>query len=103
MHELTYTDLINEEVKKPLIEYKYSGKDDSILYEKVVSPLCQFIVDKWLPESLAPNTITIFGFFFNLFPFVLLLATEEEGVPANRFLCIFQGIAFLVYNVETDD
>lgn len=97
MQELTYTDLINDEVKQTLLEYKYNGKDDSILYEKVISPLCQFIVDKWLPESLAPNTITIIGFIINLIPFVFLLCYSEPGEPTNAFLCIFQGIGIILY------
>ena len=99
MHELTYDDLVNDEVKKAIIEHKYNGKDDSILYQKVISPLCQLIVDKWLPTTLAPNAITVFGFFVNLFPFVLLLITDVEGTVANPYLCVLQGIAILVYSV----
>lgn len=99
MHELTYADLINEDVKKPISEYKYNGKDDSILYDKVISPLCQMIVNKWLPETLAPNTITVFGFFFNLVPFILLAVTDD-GTPVSPYLCVIQGLAILVYSVR---
>ncbi|OQR98382.1 CDP-alcohol phosphatidyltransferase [Thraustotheca clavata] len=44
-----------------VLEYKYSGSDASFLYNYIVSPLAQRIVDGLFPSWLAPNTITISG------------------------------------------
>lgn len=99
MIEVTYVDVINDSLKKPLIEYKYEGKDDSILYDKVISPLCQKIVDDYLPVTIAPNTITVVGFAANTFPHLLIILTDQEGVPVSRFLCLLQGVLMLFYSV----
>lgn len=99
MIELTYVDIINDTVKQPLQNYKYNGKDDSILYEKVISPLCQYIVDRHLPVTLAPNTITVIGFVANLIPSILMAVTDD-GQPVNRFLCFFQGVMIIFYSVR---
>ena len=100
MMELTYIDVINDTLKKPLTEYKYNGKDDSILYQKVISPLCQLIVDKHLPETLAPNTITMIGFVANIFPHVLLILTDSKDSTANNVLVFLQGLCILFYSVR---
>lgn len=100
MFEVTYVDIINDSVKKPLIDYKYSGRDDSIMYQKVISPLCQKIVDNYLPTSLAPNTITVIGFVAALLPHLLIMVTDEEGQPVNRFLCFMQGLLIIFYSVD---
>ena len=99
MHELTYTDLINDEVKKPITEHKYNGKDDSILYEKVISPLCEYLTDNWVPEWLAPNTITVVGFLFNLVPHLYVMATEALGYEHSRWIYLVHGLCILIYIV----
>lgn len=44
-----------------ILEYKYSGSDASLLYNYVISPLAQWLVDHVVPPRVAPNTITISG------------------------------------------
>lgn len=100
MIEFTYLDIINDTSRKAIIDYKYEGKDDSILYNKFISPLCQKIVDNHLPETLAPNLITTFGFLVNLFPHLLIVVNDAgEEAPVHRFLCLLQGLAILFYSV----
>lgn len=42
-------------------QYKYSGSDDSYLYNYIISPFAANLVEKYIPTWLAPNTITITG------------------------------------------
>lgn len=102
MIDITYSDLVNDTVKKSLLDFKYNGKDDSILYQKVISPLCQKIVDSYLPEWLAPNTITVVGFVINVLPHLLIVLTDAEGSTPNGFLLFMQGVAIIIYSVESN-
>lgn len=100
MHELTYSDIINESIKEPLLAYKYSGQDDSILYKHVISPLCQWIVEKKTPTWLAPNTITVVGMLINLLPHLLIFLTvEDEKTPPHRVLMFMQGAGMILYSI----
>ena len=58
---VNYLDVLNDLDKQAIESFKYEGKDESIFYEHVMSPMCQYIVDNWLPEKLAPNMITLIG------------------------------------------
>jgi hypothetical protein len=100
MNELDYSDVLNDTMKKPLLEHKYNGKDDSILYEKFISPLCQKIVDNYLPVTLAPNLITVVGFVIGLFPHMLIVLFDSPGTQVGGFLCVLQGICILIYSVD---
>ena len=53
-----------------LKNYKFRGGDDSIYYYYVISPVSNFMVH-YFPEWLAPNTISVSGWFLNLFNFIL--------------------------------
>jgi len=44
-----------------LPNFKYSGADLSLLYQYVLSPLAQWMVDHVTPNTIAPNCITMFG------------------------------------------
>ena len=64
------TNYIDDEYKDKLINYKYRGGDNSILCHYIIDPFCCFIVN-YFPKWLAPNVITVSGFFLNLFNFIL--------------------------------
>lgn len=53
MEEINYKDILNEQHENTIRNFKYSGKDDSIAYEKCLSPIAQWIVDHKLPETIA--------------------------------------------------
>lgn len=53
MEEITYRDILTNEHESALKNFQYSGKDDSILYDKCLSPLAQWLVDNKLPETVA--------------------------------------------------
>ncbi|GLE10267.1 hypothetical protein PINS_up022346 [Pythium insidiosum] len=58
---------------KNIQHYKYSGSDASLLYNHVISPSAQWLVDNVIPESLAPNAITISGLGLVIFSHVCML------------------------------
>ena len=56
---------ISKEYYDNLKNYKYKSSDASITYKYCMSPFCNFLVQKF-PKWLAPNVITVTGFFFNV-------------------------------------
>jgi ethanolaminephosphotransferase len=43
-----------------LSQYKYSGKDESIIYNYFVNPLAKALCNL-LPRTIAPNVLTLLG------------------------------------------
>mmetsp|Transcript_20532 Transcript_20532/g.25250 ORF Transcript_20532/g.25250 Transcript_20532/m.25250 type:complete len:90 (+) Transcript_20532:130-399(+) len=71
---------------------------DSLYYEYVQSPLCDWIVSK-LPPWLAPNTITVWGFCWNLsclFLTHVLYGNSTDGDFAP-WLAVYCGVAYFIY------
>ena len=56
---------IEDQYAENLKNYKYRGGDNSIYYHYIMSPVCNFMV-KYFPKCIAPNTITVSGWFLNL-------------------------------------
>ena len=81
-----------------LIGYKYSGGDKSILCRCVINPFCNWLVN-YLPKWLAPNVITISGFFFNLFNLILTsyYSGMKGGDPIPSWVCIVCAISYTTY------
>lgn len=52
-NEVNYLDLISEKDIEKIRNYRYSGKDDSYLYDKCLSPLAQWMVDNKVPPTVA--------------------------------------------------
>lgn len=50
---------VTEDGVKSILAYRYRGSDASLLYNHVISPLAQWLVDHVLSPRLAPNAITI--------------------------------------------
>lgn len=57
---------LNDDGLKGVKAYKYSGRDDSLLYNHVLSPMAGWLVDKFMPSWVAPNVITVCGMTFIL-------------------------------------
>ncbi len=49
---------------------KNRGGDNSIYYNYIISPVCNYFIN-YIPKNLAPNTITVIGWFLNLFNVVI--------------------------------
>lgn len=52
---LTYSE------RKQVTQYKYDGKDNSYIYQYILSPMAQWCVDRWIPVWMAPNVVTTIG------------------------------------------
>ena len=91
-----------------LKDFQYNGADNSLLYKHILSPLAGFLVDNVTPSTIAPNSITLFGFSFMIFAFALIqrhcptldhctagIHDDREEVP--RYIFLVNGVALLVY------
>ena len=82
-----------------LRNYKYKSADASITYKYVISPLCNHLV-KLFPEWVAPNVITVSGFFLNALYFsVTSYYTKFKGGHVPLWACIFSAFCYLIYQI----
>ena len=95
---LLSSNYIEDQYITKLINYKYSGGDNSILYRYVINPFCNKFVT-YLPTWLAPNVITVSGFFFNLFNLILTTYYTgwKGGAPLPIWVCIACSISYTTY------
>ena len=54
--------------------YKYRGQDLSLIYKYFSSPLAEYLVKRWTPSWLAPNTITFIGLCFIVASYLALVS-----------------------------
>ena len=82
-----------------LRNYKYKSADASITYKYVISPLCNHLV-KLFPEWVAPNVITVSGFFLNVLYFsVTSYYSKFKGGYVPLWACIFSAFCYLIYQI----
>lgn len=95
---------LSPQAQSTLPSFEYSGKDYSLIFQHVLSPLASFLVYNCTPIWIAPNTITLIGLFFMLASYSFMWAyipnlsegfDAPESVPSWIFL--FNAIAMLVY------
>lgn len=81
-----------------ITKFKYAGDDRSYLYLYFFSPLCDRFAEL-LPETLAPNLITVAGFMLNILNHLVLLYyqgfTFEGRLPT--WVPIMVAINYFVY------
>lgn len=95
---------ISSEEATSLQNFKYNGKDLSLIYKYILSPLAEFIVTL-IPRWIAPNIITMFGMTWMIISYMLLYyycpnfneGLESEGNNVPRFIFLFNGMAMLIY------
>ena len=86
-----------------LKDFQYNGADHSLLYKYILSPLAGFLVDHATPSTVAPNTITLFGFAFMMVAYAMIqhhCPTFDHCTPKNEvpgYIFLVNGIALLVY------
>jgi len=79
--------------------YKYKSSDSSISYKYFMSPLCDYLVN-FFPTWLAPNVITISGFFLNLLYFLITgYYTKFKGGFIPPWACFFSAFCYLLYMI----
>jgi len=95
---------LTPEAAHNLRQFRYQGEDCSLLYKYVLSPLAEFVVQNWIPRTMAPNTITLSGLVIMLASYLITYAytpTLEpplaEEAPLPRWIFLYNGIAMLLY------
>lgn len=91
---------ISEQGGKNILRYQYSAADHSLLYNHLISPFAQWIVNTLLPEWLAPNAITISGLALVASSHCLMFfyaPNMDEEAP--RWVYFWSGLALLTYQV----
>lgn len=69
---------ISEEGKENILLFKYKGGSVSIAYEYVWSPFCDWIVKRFVPSYIAPNTITLAAFVYVIIAHVCLMYHSHD-------------------------
>ena len=89
---------ITKEGEQHIAAFAYKGKDLSITYEYLWSPLA----DKMLlftPPYLAPNTLTLAGFLINVLGTVTLCLQGPFNAPAPTWALVFYGFCVFTYQM----
>ena len=60
-------------------------------------------LDNVVPETLAPNTITVIGFLFVMVPHFYVMALEVCGIDQGQWIYLVYGVSILLYIVATLD
>lgn len=60
------TKYISKAGEEGIKRFTYKGGSDSILYTHLWSPLCNWIVQNYIPKWMAPNLITTIGFILHV-------------------------------------
>ena len=90
---------ISEEHYEIIRSYQYKSSDESISYKYCMSPLCDYLVN-YFPKWLAPNVITVSGFFLNLLYFLITgYYTGFKGGFVPPWACFFSAFCYLLYQV----
>jgi len=91
---------LSKETLENMNNFKYKSTDDSIMYNKCMSP-CLNVVVKFLPRWLAPNLITFISLCFNII--ASIISFYDGGFDFNHKLksstCMIIGIFQLIYQL----
>ena len=89
-----------QETLENMNNFKYKSTDDSIMYNKCMSP-CLNVVVEYLPRWLAPNLITFISLSFNIF--ASIISYNDGGfdfsVNLKKSTCLVIGIFQLIYQL----
>lgn len=79
--------------------YKYNGKDDSIFVKLFYRKFWDWAIT-FMPIWIAPNLITLIGFFFELFSFALsFYYSDGLAKPMPSWVCFVNGISLFIYQL----
>ncbi|KAG3115312.1 hypothetical protein PI124_g5683 [Phytophthora idaei] len=91
---------VTEDGVKHILAYRYSGSDASLLYNYVISPLAQWLVDHVLSPRLAPNAITMGALSLVILSHVIMLWFSPNMVEeAPRWVYAYAGLSLLFYQI----
>lgn len=88
--------LISPAGEEEIRTFKYRGGSLSLSYKYLWSPLADYLL-KFVPETWAPNSITLSGFFINALGSVVLTAHTPNDQPAAAWALLFYSVCCFVY------
>jgi len=93
-----FKNYITPEGEERIKKYKYNSQSDSIVYKYVMGPLANLHI-KYFPASVAPNTITLIAFVFNIIPHLLIILYTGDNLSIRipRWLAFLTGICQFLY------
>ena len=91
---------LSQEVLENMKNFKYKSTDESILYQKCMSPCLNKVVN-YLPRNLAPNLITLISLCFNIL--ASIISYIDGGFDFSHKLksrtCLIIGTFQLLYQL----
>ena len=89
---------LSKEALSNMNNFKYKSSDDSIMYNKCMSPCLNYFV-KFLPRWLAPNLITFVSLCFNIFAAIIsyIDGKFDFSHELKHSTCMIIGIFQLIY------
>ena len=92
--------LLNKTQLENIKNFKYVGSNESIVYNNLVSPFLNKLLDLGLvPEWVAPNLLTVLSLIFNLigFLFVIIEAGNDFSCKISRMTTLIITITHYLY------
>lgn len=92
--------IFNEHAAYNLQRHKYSGSDEGILYKWFYNPVATKLVS-YLPDWVAPNTLTLIGFIHTIVPLVTLFTIADFDLLGEvpRWFFFFQAWCYFAYRM----
>jgi len=88
---------LSSQGSKNVLHYKYKGSDNSILYKLVLNPTYEVVIN-YIPLWLAPNLITLIGFFTVVFNhLVMAYYCPDLKTIAPSWVYYLNGFGLLFY------
>jgi ethanolaminephosphotransferase len=95
-----YRAYIPDSWHESIINYKYVGCDNSILYRYYMSPMCNYLVE-YFPKWVAPNVITICG--LGLVVLMDILINSFSGLDGQgdipAYISIISALLYYTYHI----
>ena len=91
---------VSPDAAQKLKLYKYAGGDEGILYVYFYNPASKALVE-YLPDTLAPNVITLVGFLFSVVPCFYLFWNYglDFSTPVPASFCYANALCYLIYRM----
>lgn len=91
-------DFISKEGEMNVKAFKYQGKDLSLSYKYLWSPMAEVLL-KYTPAYIAPNTITVFGFLLHTVATIILCLQLPFGSDAPTWSILLYGFCVCAYQM----
>ncbi|KAF4714342.1 phosphotransferase 1, partial [Perkinsus olseni] len=89
---------LSSEDAKEVRAFKFVGEDRSLLYNYVLSPLCEVII-QWVPKWVHPNVLTLCGLLCNVISHLIVFwYCPSLTEPCPAWVWAFTGIMVIAYS-----